>query len=407
MPTSRMRIAIVSTYPPGTGSLNEYAYHFVRFLRQKAEIQEILLLVDELPSGQQYPPVEPPQPGKPATRVMPCWCFDSWRNLWRIWTVLRREKPDIVLFNVQFATFGSKKIAAFLGLLTPIWVHRRGLPTMVLLHNLMDTIDLAGVGLSKTIEPFIRFFGRLMTRLLLTVDLIAVTLPKYVDLLEQKYGAKNVLLIPHGAFEDVPFLAQNQGQESPMIMTFGKFGTYKKVELLIEAFQCLLAEGRTSLELVIAGTDNPNQQGYLASVQQQYAHVPGLHFIGYVPEDKVAALFQHATVVVFPYTSTTGSSGVLHQAGQYGKATVLPNIEDLAEVISEEGYTGKFFTPGDKHSLACAIAELLDNPTERYEIEQQNYLAATGLPIDDMVDWYLFHFRRVIDIRCRKRERSA
>ena len=49
-----MRIAIVTTHPPGQGSLNEYAYHFIRFLRQKPEVNEIILLADELPSGQQY-----------------------------------------------------------------------------------------------------------------------------------------------------------------------------------------------------------------------------------------------------------------------------------------------------------------------------------------------------------------
>ena len=51
MPTRRLRLAIVTTHPPGSGSLNEYAYHFVRFLRQKAEVSEIILLPDELPAG--------------------------------------------------------------------------------------------------------------------------------------------------------------------------------------------------------------------------------------------------------------------------------------------------------------------------------------------------------------------
>lgn len=54
-----------------------------------------------------------------------------------------------------------------------------------------------------------------------------------------------------------------------------------------------------------------------------------------------------------PYTSTTGSSGVLHQAGSYGKAVVLPNIGDFAEVITQEGY-GEFFNPDEPATLARA-----------------------------------------------------
>ena len=51
----KMRIALVTTFPPGKGSLNEYAYHFVRALRRKPEVSEVILLVDELPAGESYP----------------------------------------------------------------------------------------------------------------------------------------------------------------------------------------------------------------------------------------------------------------------------------------------------------------------------------------------------------------
>ncbi|GAH14080.1 unnamed protein product [marine sediment metagenome] len=107
-------------------------------------------------------------------------------------------------------------------------------------------------------------------------------------------------------------------------------------------------------------------------------------------------LFQDSAVVVFPYTSTTGSSGVLHQAGGYGKAVVLPDIGDLSELIMEEGYTGEFFEPGNTDSLKEAIARLLDNPELSRQMGRQNYLASCGLPIDDVVDWYLLHMQELI-----------
>lgn len=47
--------------------------------------------------------------------------------------------------------------------------------------------------------------------------------------------------------------------------------------------------------------------------------------------------------------------------------------------------------------LALAIASLLDNHQEREAIGQQNYTAASGLPIDDIADWYLFHFQRLTE----------
>jgi glycosyltransferase involved in cell wall biosynthesis len=397
-----LRIALVTTYPPGKGSLNEYAYHFVRYLRQKTGVKELILLVDELPGGESYPAPEN-EPGLVPMRVIPCWRFEAWRNPLGILTALRRTKPDVVLFNIQFASFGSGKIPVTLGLTTPGLCKLFGFPTIVLLHNIMETIDLkqAGFGANPIMEKIIRLFGTIVTRMLLTADWVALTIPKYVEILEKKYRTSNVLLAPHGAFEEAGglVLEVTSHKNQLQIMAFGKFGTYKKVEDLIEAFKSLQTANRPPLELVIAGTNSPNAPGYLEKIAQDNAGVPGLRFTGYVAEEAVPQIFGEADVVVFPYTSTTGSSGVLHQAGEYGKAVVLPHIGDLAEVISEEGYTGEFFEPDSVPELAQAIARLLDDPERRREIGTQNYLAAHGLPITEVVDWYLLHFQSLLQRR--------
>jgi glycosyltransferase involved in cell wall biosynthesis len=399
-----MRIAVITTHPPGKGSLNEYAYHFCRFLVQKPEVSEAILLVDELPPGEQYGKA-PELSGVAPLRFLPCWKFGAWNNPLRILSAVRQVKPDVVLFNIQFASFGDGKVPATLGLMTPMLVKMAGFPTIALLHNIMETVDLQSAGFASNplIEGVIRIFGNIVTRMLLTVDWVALTIPKYVETLEAKYKAPNVLLAPHGAFErnepppaDLP--------EGPLqIMTFGKFGTYKKVEILIEAFEQLQSGEHPPLELVIAGGNSPNTPGYLEAAREQYGSVPNIRFTGYVSEEDVPRIFREAAVVVFPYTSTTGSSGVLHQAGDYGKAAVLPDIGDFAELIAEEGYAGEFFEPGSADDLAKAIARVIYDPDHRREIGSQNYAASSGLLISDVVDWYLLHIQELLD---RKRGRN-
>lgn len=404
MPTTRLRLAIVTTHPPGKGSLNEYAYHFVRFLRQKEEIGEVILLPDELPPGESY--VFEDRPGLAPVQVVPCWTFGASNNALRIRSAVRRIKPDGVLFNIQFASFGSGKLSATLGLSAPSLVKRAGYPTIVLLHNIMETVDLRSAGFAGNplVEAVMRFSGTQVTRLLLSADLVALTIPKYVEILESKYKAGNVVLAPHGAFEDASAPAAAPPSfdlpAGPLqIMTFGKFGTYKKVELLIEAFKLLQDGSRQPLELVIAGTDSPNAPDYLEGIRQRYAEVSNIRYTGYVSEVDVPTVFGEAAVVVFPYTSTTGSSGVLHQAGDYGKAAVLPHIGDFAEVIAEEGYGGEFFEADDPQSLASAIARVIDDPDRRRALGRQNWIASRGLPISDVVDWYLLHFEAIIQQR--------
>ncbi|HNB54301.1 MAG TPA: glycosyltransferase, partial [Anaerolineales bacterium] len=334
-------------------------------------------------------------------RFVPCWRFGSPTNALRLMRTIRAERPDAVLFNIQFASFGSGKRAGGAGLLAPWFSKLLGFPTIVLLHNILETVDLksAGFGDNPLTQALIRTSGAILTRMLLAADRVALTIPKYVEIIRAKYRARNVLLIPHGTFDDIaqPNLDLPDGPQQ--VMTFGKFGTYKKVETLIEAFQLLQTRPNAApLELVIAGTDSPNAPGYLANAAQTYAHVPNVRFTGYVAEEQVPVVFEDAAVVVFPYTSTTGSSGVLHQAGSFGKAVVLPHIGDFVELISEEGYAGEVFEPEDAQSLADAIARVLDNPEHRQQLGMQNYLAARGVPIAEVVDWYLLHFRQL----CRR-----
>jgi glycosyltransferase involved in cell wall biosynthesis len=393
-----MRIALITTYPPGKGSLNEYAYHFVRALRAKPEVDELYLLVDDLPDGAQYPAGVQADDQLAPLHFVPSWSFDGWGNAGRIVAAVRRLKPDAVLFNLQFATFGGNKGPAALGLIAPLLVKVAGYPTLVLLHNIMETVDLAGAGFvgNRLMEMLVRTFGTLVTRTILGADLVALTIPKYVDILRRKYGTDKVWLAPHGSFEDHHSLPNFDLPDGPrQILTFGKFGTYKKVETLIEAVAQLNRHGSVPLELVIAGTDSPNAQGYLQSVQAAYAQMPHVRFTGYVPEDEVPQLFAQAAAVVFPYTSTTGSSGVLHQAGAYGKAVILPEIGDFVEVICEEGYQGEYFEPDNVESLAAAIRRLVESPDRREAMGRRNFLASCGLPIGEVVDWYLLHLEQL------------
>ncbi len=392
-----MRIAFVSTYPPGKGSLNEYAFHFINHLRQKPEVTEVIILADDLPDGETYP-ADDTTAGLAPLRIRPSWRFGAWNNMLRIRQAVKTVQPDVVLFNLQFATFADRRIAGALGLMSPWLAKTTGALTAVLMHNIMETVDLgkAGFGGNPIIEQVTRLAGNLFTRMLLNADLVAVTIPKYVDILLQKYGAQHVVLAPHGAFEEIPEPSYALPDGPLQIMTFGKFGSYKKVEALIEAFAILQETHTQPLELVIAGTDNPNMPGYLAGVQQQYAHVKNVRFTGYVAEADVARIFTEAAVVVFPYNSTTGSSGVLHQAGSYGKAVVLPRLGDLAELITEEGYTGEFFEPDNPQSMAAAIAPFITDAERRRTVGSQNFTAASGLPMSQVVDWYLLHFERLL-----------
>jgi glycosyltransferase involved in cell wall biosynthesis len=120
-----------------------------------------------------------------------------------------------------------------------------------------------------------------------------------------------------------------------------------------------------------------------------------VEYSGYVPEEKVAEIFQESTFIIFPYTTTTGSSGILHQAGSYARACILPKIDDLERVVEDEGYGGTYFETDNAESLADAVSYLIENPAERLKQEDQNYAAAKGLPMKELAQWYLSHIHKL------------
>lgn len=371
-------IAVVTALSPSATTLAEYGLHFLTALGRKRGAR-VVALVEDLPIA--YPVI-------PGVEVRRAWRFGSIDTPWRIARAARAAGADVVIVNAHFTSFGSSKVSAAVGLATPAVLRASGMPVITLMHNIVETVDLgsAGFGAGRITEAVLRSIGTALTWAVLRSSLVTTTMPRYVDILRSKYRATNVALTPHGSFGATPPLV-NAAPTPPTVMTFGKFGTYKKVEMLLDAIRSL---GRPEVRLVIAGADSPNTPGYLAAVERSSAGAD-VTFRGYVPEEEVEELFRSATITVFPYTATTGSSGVLHQAGAFGCPPVLPRIGDLEDLVQGEGYTGRFFAPDDIDDLARAISGLLDDPAERARIARHNLAAAAGLSLDEVADWYLIH----------------
>jgi len=396
-PTTQVprRVGVITAFPPGRNSLNEFGFHLVTHMAVNDQLDRVVVFADETTEG---PPLE-----VKGTESIPSWRFNSLTNPLRLIHEVRKAKVDAVLVNLQFATFGDTRIAGGLGLLVPALLARTGIPTGVILHNLVDNVDMedAGFADSKVMAKLMNYAGQALTRVILQADYVALTIPRYVELLQRRYGATNALLTPHGSFEEIdqPTFGIPNGPRK--ILAFGKFGTYKTVDVLVDAVRQLISRGYDDLELVIAGTDSPNSPGYLASVQRGCADLGNVIFTGYVAEEDVAGLFESAAITAFPYTSTTGSSGVLHQAGSYGRAAVLPAIGDFVEVIEEEGFVGMYFEPNNATSLADALAKMLDDNALTIEHGRRNFLAATGIPMAEVVDWHLLHLGAAMSSRIR------
>jgi glycosyltransferase involved in cell wall biosynthesis len=376
-----MKICLVTTFPPSTGGLSEYGFHIAREL-QRNPFLDLTVLADELPQHQ----VEPD-----GFKVMRCWSFDDPMTVFRLQKTIRRLKPDVVWFNLLFSTFGRNPVVAFSGLMSPLLARLGGRYTHVTLHHLMDTVELRDVGVRH--ENLYRAAGAVATRMILLSNSVSVLMPGYRKILNDKYGRDNVHLRAHGLLARRPEFPDfsRRGNPEHRILAFGKWGTYKRLELMIEAF-AILSEKMPNARLVVAGGDHPQAAGYIESMKRQYAGNTRIEFRGYVPESELAELFQSSTVAVMPYSSSTGCSGVAHLACAFGVPIVSADLSDFRQMAQSEELAIEFYPPGTGQGLADCLHRLLNDVEKQISMATQNFSAALRMTMPNVVQKYLRHF---------------
>jgi len=379
---SPLRICLVTCFPPSRGDLNEYGFHLASALREHATV-DLVLLADQTEKGEELD----------GFKVDRCWSFDSLLTPARLLKAIRRANPDVVWFNMGFSTFARRPVAAFLSIAVPAVARMSGFYTHVTLHTIFERINLkdAGIGMPGAY----RLAGRIGTRLLLMADDVSVLLPSFRSELIRNYKVtgERVHSRPHGIFsrpvrpESLPAKAEGQ-----TILAFGYWGTYKRLELLLE---CMAEVGKLlpRVKLLIAGINHPSTPGYLEKLQQQYSDQKNVSFLGYVPEAELPNLFRRASVLVLPYSSAAGTSGVVHQACEYGIPMVAAAIPELEEIAHEHGVAIEFYPPGDKSSLTDHLVRILSSDEIRQSMTEQNLLAGSNMQISNVVGGYLTLFK--------------
>ena len=393
-----MKICLVATFPPSGRQLNEYAFHLARELQRNSDV-DLTILADELTDyefatdadGNPWRPEECSE--LPGFRVIRCWRFGSMTTPLRLLKAIRRLQPDVVWFNLVFSSFGTpeKPFAAFAGLSAPALARASGFYTHITLHHIVEHVDFAAAGVRR--ERIVRMGSDVATRALLRANSVSVLLSRYRRTLIDKYSARNVLLGTHGAFASIPSPPDfsKRGNPDHRILAIGHWGTYKRLETLMEAFPVVL-RAIPNARLIVAGANHHTKAGYWESIREaQPADLP-IEFRGYVAEADIPDLFRSTSIVVMPYDSATGSSGPAHQACEYGIPIVCADIPEFREMVADEAMAAHFYKTGDPSELADRLVTILQSPELQVYMAQRNFAAGLQMNMTSVVRSYLRWF---------------
>ncbi len=408
-----MKICLVASFPPSLGPLNEYSYYIAREIQRHRDV-ELVILADEIDPldvpkdansrrGAHHPEVE-----LPDVTVIRCWKMGSMSTPMRILSAVREAKPDVVWFNLVFSSFGTPKnpFAAFAGLSVPALTRAAGFYTHITLHHIVEHVDFASAGVRR--ERFYRAGTGLATRALLRANSVTVLLSNYRRTLKSKYSAENVLLGTHGTFAAIPQPPDmsKRGNPEHRILAFGNWGTYKRLEKLMEAFPAILKKVPNA-RLIVGGGNHPAAPGYWESIRDAQPSGLPVEFRGYIPQAEVPALFQTSSLLVMPYDSSTGSSGPAHQACEFGVPIVCADIADFRCMAADDDMAILFYRLGDADDLAEKVSGILLSPELQVQMSEHNYAAGLEMTMATVARSYVRWFRLKALRRSLEREAGS
>ena len=176
-------------------------------------------------------------------------------------------------------------------------------------------------------------------------------------------------IIPHGTDPTETPTAEESKRlwgippEAPVVGYCGFISSYKGVEFLIEAMKKV-----PKVALVIAGGWHvgPDTEYILQMKQRSLSTLAGrIKWLGWVPEDRLAAAYGAMDILVYPSRYST-ESGALLNAISHGKAVLASRITPFVEKEKQ----GAVMTFKNRADMPRKIKKLLKSPDLRAKLEE-------------------------------------
>ena len=278
---------------------------------------------------------------------------------------------DIVIFNLLPTGFGGSSISNMIGLLLPLYARyiKKCKNIRVIYHNSPYTNDIEKLGYNSYYDRIRAFILKIVEKRIFKSIPTFFFLELYKQRIDDAIGKNLVKVLNARYFEAVATVFLNNSQnlefisrtvnKIPVVLLHGSWGPQKNLELGLETMRKLKENG-LNFHVIISGGINHHFPGYekeFYDLLNRYKDVVA-EYLGRVSEKEIMELFLRSDVVLLPYNTPGGHSGVLEQAMFFEVPTVAIDFPEYREQSKGKDFVR--FADGEKEFLDCVRSALVE-----------------------------------------------
>lgn len=197
---------------------------------------------------------------------------------------------------------------------------------------------------------------------------------------------------PHTVAELAPLMHAQQLSAGRYTLCVGTIEPRKNLDRLLDAYAALPFALRQHYPLVLAGSRGWNSDTLHQRIASHQA-AGWLHYLEYVPEAQLPALYAGAALFVYP-SLYEGFGLPILEAMACGVPVITSKVSSMPEVA---GDAGRLIDPLDTDALRAALQQALEDPTWRQQAGAASLAQAKRFSWSRAVDETVAVYRRVLE----------
>jgi glycosyltransferase involved in cell wall biosynthesis len=178
----------------------------------------------------------------------------------------------------------------------------------------------------------------------------------------------------------------------PYLFYPANFWPHKNHHMLITAYGMYLSRNpECEMDLVFTGAPDDAQRELQEKIRRMGLE-RRVHFLGYLPEDQLIAVWRGCSFLIFPSLYEGFGIPVL-EAMQFGKPVICSNVTSLPEVA---GDAALYFDPRKPAEIVQCLERIIGNQELYADLVRRGYERLSHFQQQEMIEKYLKYINEVI-----------